>query len=158
MAKLNDDTQTVASRWPGDKDFAQRASEAAPDSLLRDIRNDALRGLAPRSALPSPKREYVQPPQAPIPTFREWAHARLGVDWTEARAKSWYDTERTAGRDVGSVRPQSASPGVPRRGWVEPPKVADWRAPGLEIMDRMMDQQDALDRAERERKLRGGGV
>ena len=34
-------------------------------------------------------------------------------------------------------------------GWVEPPKVDNWRPPGLDIMDRMMDAQDAQDRQRR---------
>jgi hypothetical protein len=38
-------------------------------------------------------------------------------------------------------------------GWVKPPQVDDWRAPGLREMDRMMDQQDAIDRAARAREL-----
>jgi hypothetical protein len=40
-----------------------------------------------------------------------------------------------------------------RSGWQEPPKVDSWRPPGVEIMDRMMDQQDAVDRAARVREL-----
>jgi hypothetical protein len=38
-------------------------------------------------------------------------------------------------------------------GWQEPPKVDSWRPPGVEHMDRMMDQQDAIDRAARVREL-----
>jgi hypothetical protein len=38
-------------------------------------------------------------------------------------------------------------------GWQEPPKVDSWRPPGVEIMDQMMDQQDAIDRAARIREL-----
>jgi hypothetical protein len=40
-----------------------------------------------------------------------------------------------------------------RSGWQEPPKVDNWRPPGVEIMDQMMDQQDAIDRAARAREL-----
>jgi hypothetical protein len=40
-------------------------------------------------------------------------------------------------------------------GWTNCPKVNDWKPPGLAIMDQLMDHQDALDRRERERKLRG---
>jgi hypothetical protein len=40
-------------------------------------------------------------------------------------------------------------------GWTNCPKVDDWKPPGLAIMDQLMDHQDALDRRERERKLRG---
>ena len=45
-----------------------------------------------------------------------------------------------------------------RSGWQEPPKVDSWRPPGVEIMDRMMDQQDAIDRAQRVRELAGASV
>jgi len=38
-------------------------------------------------------------------------------------------------------------------GWTEPPKVDQWKPPGLEHMDRMMDAQDAIDRAARAREL-----
>jgi hypothetical protein len=38
-------------------------------------------------------------------------------------------------------------------GWAESPQVKNWKPPGLELMDRMMDQQDAIDRAERIRQL-----
>jgi hypothetical protein len=39
------------------------------------------------------------------------------------------------------------------QGWVNPPQVDQWKPPGLSVMDRLMDQQDALDKAERIRKL-----
>jgi hypothetical protein len=38
-------------------------------------------------------------------------------------------------------------------GWVEAPKVDNWRPPGIDLMDRMMDQADAIDRAQRIRAL-----
>ena len=44
-------------------------------------------------------------------------------------------------------------PQVGKGGWIDPPAVRDWRAPGLAVMDRMMDQQDALDRAERAQRF-----
>jgi hypothetical protein len=57
-----------------------------------------------------------------------------------------------AGRVVdGDVGPQHRP--LDRSGWQEPPKVDAWRPPGVEIMDRMMDQQDAIDRAARIREL-----
>jgi hypothetical protein len=40
-----------------------------------------------------------------------------------------------------------------RTGWVDPPKVDQWKPPGIEHIDRMMDQADAIDRAERIRQL-----
>jgi hypothetical protein len=38
-------------------------------------------------------------------------------------------------------------------GWVEPPRVDSWRPPGVDICDQLMDQADAIDRAERIRQL-----
>jgi hypothetical protein len=38
-------------------------------------------------------------------------------------------------------------------GWVDAPKVDAWRPPGVEIADRLLDQADAIDRAERIRQL-----
>jgi hypothetical protein len=42
---------------------------------------------------------------------------------------------------------------TPHRGWQEAKSIDNWRPPGIDVMDRMMDQQDALDKAERIRKL-----
>jgi hypothetical protein len=38
-------------------------------------------------------------------------------------------------------------------GWVKPPQVDQWRAPGIEHVDALVDAQDAVDKAERVRKL-----
>jgi hypothetical protein len=38
-------------------------------------------------------------------------------------------------------------------GWVKPPQVDQWKPPGLEAMDAMMDQQDAIDKAARVKEL-----
>jgi hypothetical protein len=38
-------------------------------------------------------------------------------------------------------------------GWQEAPKVDAWRPPGVDICDQLVDQQDAIDRAERIRQL-----
>ena len=55
------------------------------------------------------------------------------------------------GGDVGPQhRPIDASA---TGGWQEAPKVDQWQPPGLKHMDRMMDQQDAIDRAARVREL-----
>jgi hypothetical protein len=40
-----------------------------------------------------------------------------------------------------------------RSGWREAPKVDDWKPPGLEIMDRLVDHQDLIDRAARIKEL-----
>jgi hypothetical protein len=65
-------------------------------------------------------------------------------------------------REPSSVIPsQPSSPRPPignGRGWAEPPKVDDWRPPGMAIADRLFDQDDAQWRAELAAKLakRGG--
>jgi hypothetical protein len=55
-----------------------------------------------------------------------------------------------AGKVVGADDVPVASGGT---GWVDSPEIKNWKPPGLELMDRMMDQQDAIDRAERIRQL-----
>jgi len=47
-----------------------------------------------------------------------------------------------------------AAPAPKGNGWVEPPTVRDWKPPGLSVMDRIMDAQDAADAAERKRRGR----
>lgn len=49
--------------------------------------------------------------------------------------------------------PAPAKPPIGKGGWVDPPSVADWKPPGLNVMDRMMDAQDAIDRAEAVRRF-----
>jgi hypothetical protein len=51
------------------------------------------------------------------------------------------------GDDGPAHRPMDTS------GWVEPPKVDAWRPPGVDICDQLMDQQDAIDKAQRIREL-----
>jgi hypothetical protein len=57
---------------------------------------------------------------------------------------------------IGKVSPVAHRPVEPApargNGWVDPPAVSNWKPPGLAVMDRMMDVQDALDRAERTRR------
>jgi hypothetical protein len=56
--------------------------------------------------------------------------------------------------DVGPQhRPIDTDATTDRSGWQEAPKVDDWKPPGVEIMDQMMDQQDRIDRAQRIREL-----
>jgi hypothetical protein len=62
---------------------------------------------------------------------------------------------------VGAGKVVDADPGPKYRpyneqgqgGWTKPPQVDQWKPPGLSIMDAMMDQQDAVDRAARAREL-----
>jgi hypothetical protein len=34
-------------------------------------------------------------------------------------------------------------------GWCDSPEIKNWRAPGIEHVDRLLDQADAIDKAER---------
>ena len=56
-----------------------------------------------------------------------------------------------AGRVIDGNDTPVASTGT--GGWVEAPKVDNWRPPGVDLCDRLMDQADAIDRAERIRQL-----
>jgi len=47
----------------------------------------------------------------------------------------------------------ASRPPIGTNGWIEPATIKDWRPPGLAVMDRMMDAQDAIDRAERTRRF-----
>ena len=60
---------------------------------------------------------------------------------------------------TGGVGPQHR-PNDPSAtgGWQEAPKFDQWQPPGLKHMDRMMDQQDAIDRAARVRELAEAAV
>jgi hypothetical protein len=40
-----------------------------------------------------------------------------------------------------------------QNGWQESPQIRDWRPPGEAAMNRLMNQQDALDRAARAKEL-----
>jgi hypothetical protein len=51
----------------------------------------------------------------------------------------------------------AAKPPVGRGGWIDPPQVRDWKPPGLGTFERIMDAQDAQDRAELERRYGKGG-
>jgi hypothetical protein len=56
------------------------------------------------------------------------------------------------------VVPQGAGKVVdagPSSGWVKPPQVDQWKAPGIDIIDDMVAQQDRVDRAARIRELSG---
>jgi hypothetical protein len=145
----DDINQAVNARWGQSDSFAARAAEATPTSLVQDIVRDASRGIAPRSALPATKREYPPTPAPePVPSYTEWYFQRYGSVIAEAKAKNWYHTEKTAGRDVGKgPMPQSPIEGAPRNGWVEPQKLGP--PPGINILDKLLDHQDRLNRAER---------
>jgi hypothetical protein len=56
------------------------------------------------------------------------------------------------------MKPADARPlvtaGAGAGGWVDPPKLAAWRPPGLGHMDRMVDAADRIDRAEHVARLR----
>jgi hypothetical protein len=59
-----------------------------------------------------------------------------------------------AGRVVtGDVGPQHRPIAEQGSGWTTPPSIDSWRPPGVDICDQLVDQQDAIDRAERIRQL-----
>jgi hypothetical protein len=47
----------------------------------------------------------------------------------------------------------SGDDGAAHGGWVKPPQVDDWKAPGVEVADRIIDHFDALDKAKRALEL-----
>jgi hypothetical protein len=56
--------------------------------------------------------------------------------------------------DAGKVVTGTDGPAhTPHRGWQESPRVDSWRPPGEAVMNALLDQQDALDKAKRIRKL-----
>jgi hypothetical protein len=154
MSALKGDTATTAQIWGQDLDFQARASAAVPDGLLRDIVGDAYRSR------PHERQGFTKPlggtggsvgrePSAVVPSFREWAHARLGVLWDEDRARDYHARCVMEGKDVGPLRPQSP-PSLTRAGG---PSGAPGSGipPGVRILDQMMDVEDALDRVVRAR-------
>jgi hypothetical protein len=54
---------------------------------------------------------------------------------------------------VGAGKVVDAGPAA--SGWVKPPQVDQWKAPGIDIIDDMVAQQDRVDRAARIRELSG---
>jgi hypothetical protein len=46
-----------------------------------------------------------------------------------------------------------AGPIPSKNGWVDAPSIKNWKAPGSDIIDRLVDVQDAIDRAARAREL-----
>jgi hypothetical protein len=52
---------------------------------------------------------------------------------------------------AGTVEPKTG-------GWREAPQIKDWKPPGLDMMDRLVDQQDMIDRATRVRELTEAAV
>jgi hypothetical protein len=52
---------------------------------------------------------------------------------------------------VGAGRVVGGDDGA--RGWAEVPSIDNWKPDGLAIMDAMVDQQDAIDKAARVREL-----
>ena len=56
--------------------------------------------------------------------------------------------------DVGPQhRPIDTEATTDRSGWREPPKVDNWKPPGLEHIDRLVDAADLQDRLQRVRQL-----
>jgi hypothetical protein len=67
--------------------------------------------------------------------------------------------DNRASRAPSSIIPTSSQgPSAPTvgngRGWIDPPPVKDWKPPGQDIIDAMLDAAAAQDRAELEKKLK----
>jgi hypothetical protein len=108
--------------------WVKDAVRVADDKLVRQIAEDF------RAYNPSPRSPLSSPPQT----------VSVG------------GAGRVVGGDVGPQhRPIAEQAGS---GWTTPPSIDSWRAPGLEHMDRMMDAQDAIDRAARARELAGAAA
>jgi hypothetical protein len=97
---------------------------AVPDDLVKQISADF--------------RNYDISPRSPLNT--------------PAQTVSVVGAGVVKGGDVGPQH-RPVDPSATNSGWVEAKSIDSWRAPGLEHMDRMMDQQDAIDRAARAREL-----
>jgi hypothetical protein len=54
---------------------------------------------------------------------------------------------------VGAGKTIGGDDGAAHRGWVETKSIDQWRPDGLAIMDALVDQQDAIDKAKRAREL-----
>jgi hypothetical protein len=69
------------------------------------------------------------------------------------------DNRRSAVRPTSvlpTVRVDGAVQVAPQpstNGWYEPARIKDWKAPGIDIVDRLCDLQDQIDRAARAREL-----
>jgi hypothetical protein len=76
--------------------------------------------------------------------------------------RSYNPAPRGAGSTVtvvGSGKVQTAGENVPTAGngsgWCDSPQIRDWKPPGLEHMDAMLDEADRRDRAARIREMAG---
>jgi hypothetical protein len=87
----------------------------------------------------------------------EWVNDMTRVVGDQLMADIVRDNQRAAQRPaLPTVKVEGAAPvatAPSNNGWVTPPSVKDWRAPGIDIIDRMVDAQDAIDRAARVREL-----
>ena len=147
---------------PKAPNFVQRAVAAVPNDLMRDLVADSRRTHYPLADAPPPR-----PEPEPL-SYVEWYTERMGAPASFEKARNYYLTLKSEGKqDLPPVREnprwvdgkwvdcenaQSQSL-APRRGWVEPAPLKDWKPPGIAVIDRMLDQQDALDRRDLERKL-----
>jgi hypothetical protein len=111
------------------------------ESLIR-----LLQSAAEKNALSAVMRDVVLDNRGPPPT------AALGTGGAAARVKCGPEIKDTV---VNPVTNNTAAQGY---GWAAEPQINDWRPPGINVIDAMVDRQDALDRADRvaeQAKLRG---
>jgi hypothetical protein len=72
--------------------------------------------------------------------------------------RNYSPTPRSAGpaatvRVSGAGTVVDGGDGAKHRGWQDAPKVDDWRAPGIDVIDQLCEAQDRADRAALVRKL-----
>ena len=111
--------------------------------LLADLQAD-LRRLANIMKLPEWQRDLIN---------------NVPDHLVKAIAEDFRKGPLPVGPTLPSVRVMGAGTVVdgdtaaPSRGWTEAKSIDTWKPDGLSIMDEMMDQQDAIDRAARVREL-----
>jgi len=104
------------------------------------------------------KRNAAIAARAKAKGLPEWQQAAAEAVGTDLLGDILRDSRRGPTRP-SSMIPESAkghvaSPPIGNKGWVDPPKVDDWRPPGQRIVDAMLDAQDERDRQELVRKLK----
>ena len=89
----------------------------------------------------------------------EWQLEMARVVDTKLVREIVADNQRAAQRPASilpTVRVDGAVQVAPQpstNGWYEPARIKDWKAPGIDIVDRLCDLQDQIDRAARAREL-----
>jgi hypothetical protein len=89
------------------------------------------------------------------PNEKPWAQRAAKAVPTDLLRDIVADSRRgpTAPSSMISKPEAQAAPAIGKRGWIDAVPLPS-SPPGMRIIDRMMDQQDRMDRADLERKLK----